>query len=183
MAMPDTRTKFSPLTLLFHWSIALAVIALIALGLYMTSLPRGEFKSWLYGWHKVTGTTVFLVAVARILWRWRNGLPEPAGPYAPWELALARATHYCLLFATLLMPLSGAAVSYGLGYSIPVLGLFEIGPPPAKIVWLSDAASFVHYWAGWALIAIITLHVLGVLKHHLLDGDATLRRMLGQRAG
>lgn len=179
--MADTREQFSPLTIAFHWVIALTIICLLAIGLYMTDLPEGEWRSELYGYHKLAGTTVFLIAAFRILWRWRNGMPVPAADTPAWRHRLAVAAHYCLLIATVAMPLSGAALSYGKGYPIPVLGLFNIGPPVQKIPWLGDAGSFIHYWAGWALIGIIALHVIGALTHHFIDRDHTLRRMLGRR--
>ncbi len=179
--MSDTREQFSPLTIAFHWAVGITIICLLAVGLYMTDLPKGEWKSELYGYHKLAGTTVFMIAAFRVLWRWMNGMPVPATDYPAWQHTLATAVHYCLLIATVAMPLSGAALSYGHGHPIPILGLFNIGPPAKEIPWLGDGGSFIHYWAGWALIGIISLHVIGALKHHLMDKDGTLRRMLGAR--
>lgn len=179
--MADKREKFSPVTILLHWAIGLAIITLLGVGIYMADLPRGEWKSTLYGWHKVLGTTVLMVAALRIVWRWRNGLPLPAGDYTRWQHQLANATHIVLLAATIAMPVSGAIYSYAAGYPVPILGLFTIGPPAAKIVWLADPAKFVHGWAGWILAGIVALHVMGALKHHMVDKDGTLRRMLGAR--
>lgn len=181
--MADTPERFAPLTVAFHWVIGVTIICLLALGLYMTDLPQGEWRGELYGYHKLAGTTVFLIAALRILWRWQNGMPVPAGDYPAWQHTLAMGVHYCLLIATIAMPLSGAALSYGKGHPVPVLGLFNIGPPAEKIPWLGDAGSFIHYWAGWALIGIIVLHVIGALKHHYMDKDGTLRRMLGSKVG
>jgi cytochrome b561 len=39
---------------------------------------------------------------------------------------------------------------------------------------------FVHHWVGYLLIGALALHVSGALKHHLIDKDGTLRRMLGE---
>jgi len=181
--MADSREKLSPVTVALHWLLGLAIIGLLAVGLYMHDLPKGEFRSWLYGWHKVIGTTVLMVAALRILWRWRSGMPKPVADYPQWQRSAARASHYLLLFATVLMPLSGAALSYGGGHPVPILGLFQIGPPVAKIEWLSSAGHAIHEYGGWALIGIISLHVAGALKHHLVDRDGTLRRMLGARVG
>ena len=179
--MADTREKFSALTVALHWAIGVSIIGLIAVGIYMVDLPRGAFKAWLYGWHKVIGTTVLMVAAVRIVWRWRNGLPEPASDYPEWQHRLANVTHVVLLIATIVLPVSGALFSYGAGHPVPILGLFDIGPPAEKIPWLGDTAQFVHGWAGWILGGIIALHAVGALKHHFLDHDGTLKRMLGAR--
>lgn len=178
--MPDTRERFSAYTVAFHWAVGMTIIGLIAVGIYMVDLPRGEWRSTLYGWHKVIGTTVLMIAAARILWRWRNGLPVPARPYPAWQHRLANATHVVLLVATIALPLTGAIYSYSGGYPVPVLGLFEI-TSATKYPALFDTFKFIHGWAGWILAGIVALHVAGALKHHIVDRDGTLRRMLGAR--
>lgn len=178
--MADTREKFSPLTIAFHWIVGLTIIGLLAVGIYMVDLPKGEFRSWLYGWHKVIGTTVLMVAAARLAWRWRNGLPAPAGRTPEWQERLARSTHIVLLAATIALPLTGAIYSYAGGYPVPILGLTEL-KSATKYPLAFDVFKFIHGWAGWILVAIVVLHFAGALKHHLVDRDGTLRRMLGAR--
>lgn len=94
---------------------------------------------------------------------------------------LAKFTHWFLIIATIAMPISGIMFSLGLGYPVPVLGLFEIGPLPQKIPILADIGGDIHEYAGNSLIAVISLHIAGALKHHTIDKDGTLRRMLGAR--
>lgn len=181
--MADSREQFSSTTLALHWAIGLTIIILLAVGLWMTELEKGPFRNDIYGYHKLAGTTVLMLAAVRILWRWRNGLPLPASDYPEWQHRLSVAVHIVLLVATVGMPITGAVLSYGHGHPVPILGLYNIGPPAEKIGWLGNAGSFLHYWGGWALIGIITLHVVGALKHHYGDKDGTLRRMLGTRIG
>lgn len=179
--MADTRMKFSTPTILFHWIIAIAIIGLVAVGIWMTDLPKGEWRGTVYGWHKLVGTTVLMLAALRILWRWKNGLPVPLGNYPQWQKSAAHAVHYLLLLATVLLPVSGALSSYGAGYGVPVLGLYTI-KSAEKIPWMADLFHFLHAWAGWVLAGVIAVHVAGALKHHVLDKDGTLSRMLGARA-
>ncbi len=180
--MADTREKFSNLTIAFHWIVGLTIIGLLAVGIYMVDLPKGDFRNWLYGWHKVIGTTVLMIAALRLLWRWRNGLPLPVGVYPEWQHKLATATHIVLLCATIALPLTGAIYSYSGGYPVPILGLFEF-KSATKYPLMFDVFKFIHGWAGWIIAAIVALHVLGALKHHVADKDGTLRRMLGARIG
>lgn len=177
--MSEAREKLSPVTVAFHWAIGIAIICLIAVGIYMTGLEKSAWRSQVYGWHKVAGTKVLMIASLRILWRWRQGFFARASNHKPWERRLATVSHWALLIATVGMPLSGAALSYGHGHPIPILGLTQIGPPAEKIPWLGQTGSFIHYYLGYGLIGIIALHVTGALKHHLVDRDGTLRRMLG----
>ncbi|MGI9386070.1 MAG: cytochrome b, partial [Methyloligellaceae bacterium] len=181
--MSDRKEKLSPVTIGFHWLVAIAIISLIAFGLYIEDLPRGPWKSELIGIHKLIGFAVVLVALPRILWRWRNGWPVHVGDYRSWEKSLSKIVHWVLIIATVAMPVSGMMYSLGLGYPVPVLGLCEIGPWPQKNQTVADLGEFIHRNGGNALIAIVVLHIAGALKHHVIDKDGTLRRMLGARVG
>lgn len=180
--MADTRQKLSPLTVALHWIVGLTIVGLMAVGIYMADLPRSEFRSWLYGWHKVIGTTVFMIAAARILWRWKHGFPEYAARLPAWQAQAARLSHYLLLIATVGLPVTGAIYSWAGGHPVPILGLFSI-QTETKYPLLYDTFHFIHGWAGWILAAIVAVHAAAALKHHFVDRDGTLKRMLGARIG
>ena len=44
---------------------------------------------------------------------------------------------------------------------------------------LSGLTVGLHWLVGRIMIAAVLLHVAGALKHHFVDKDGTLRRMLG----
>ncbi len=54
----------------------------------------------------------------------------------------------------------------------------------APLPWIEPNKSLAklmaesHEIIAWILIAFITLHVLGALKHHFIDKDNVLKRML-----
>lgn len=48
------------------------------------------------------------------------------------------------------------------------------------MVWLQELGAAVHKTAPPIIIAIVLLHIAAVLKHHLIDKDATMARMLGR---
>ena len=54
----------------------------------------------------------------------------------------------------------------------------NIAPPDAT---LFARAVLAHRFAAYAIAALVALHVAGALKHHLVDGDDALRRMLPRR--
>ena len=104
--MPDRKEKLTPVTVGLHWLIAITIIGMVAFGLYIADLPRGDWKSELIGIHKLIGFTVIFVALPRILWRWGNGWPVHIGDYVSWEKTLAKFTHWFLIIATIAMPVS-----------------------------------------------------------------------------
>lgn len=182
----DTRNQLSHTTVILHWFVGIAVIAMLALGIYMTET---ETRS-LYPWHKSFGVLVLLIVLARIAWRIRNGWLEPVGNYASHERVLAQTVHWVLLIGTVLMPLSGFLMSSFGGTGVAVFG-FELvarNPDPENpgrpLAHNADLASFfrgIHGLVAWALVLGILLHVAGTLKHHVVDKDGTLKRIFGAR--
>ena len=59
-------------------------------------------------------------------------------------------------------------------------GLFAI-PAQSGIDSLARLAGEIHQVIGIGLAVLIAIHVAAALKHHLIDKDATLTRMLTGR--
>lgn len=181
MSAPLDRT-----TRALHWSIAIAVLGLIAFGLIMTWTEAFP----LYHWHKSAGLLVFLAIVPRAVWRLRHGLPHPVRPFTPIEHWGATLVHWSLLACTVAMPLTGMVFSAasGHGFGLFAWDLFPAhhGDPANPALEtpnderLADLGQAAHHWIGWILLALIGLHIAGALKHHFLDRDRTLTRMLGR---
>lgn len=170
----------SRLSLGLHWGVGAGVLGLIAFGFWLRTVPGGPDKTALVQIHKSVGVLVFVAALARVAWRMREGFPAPAGPHAPWERRGATFLHVCLIAATLLMPLSGILRSLAYARPVSVFGLPVIPQLfEAKNGTLYAMASNLHDGLALALSAGLALHVAAALKHHWIDRDATLRRILG----
>ncbi|PKF49316.1 cytochrome b [Enterovibrio nigricans] len=166
-------------TIYLHWLIAISFIAALAFGLYVEDLPKGPEKGEMIGLHKSIGFIILVLASTRILWRVKEGA-LPSVPGSPsWQEKAAKGIHHLLLLATLLMPISGILMSVGGGRGLDVFGMTLIGTGD-KIEWLGAIGHTTHEVLANIVIAAIVLHILGALKHHLLDKDATLKRMLGR---
>jgi len=168
-----TRTAIT-----FHWILAALIIANIAFGLYTVDLPLSPQKLRYFSWHKWTGVTIFLLAAARLLWR--LGHPAPALPSAmrPWEKRAAHAVHallYALFFAA---PLTGWLFSSAAGFQTVYLGLVPIPDLLSKNEDLAEVLKIAHHWINYALAGVIVLHAAAALKHHFVDRDDVLARML-----
>lgn len=180
--MPDTREKLSTVSVALHWIVAAAMIALVAFGLYLESLPRSDSKSALIQIHKSLGVIVLMLASVRLVWRIRRGMPQHVGAYTALERMLAGITHGVLLLATLLMPLSGILLSVANARPVAIFGLPFIPQILAeKNEAMVKVAAAMHGLGGKLVILFVILHVAGAMKHHLVDRDGTLKRMLGQR--
>lgn len=188
IAMPThNQNRAKPLSLttrLLHWIVAFFMIGLIAVGIYMD-----EAKVYsLYPIHKSLGIIAFVFIMTRVVWRVMKGWPTPVSQYHKHEQILSKIIHWILIIGTVLMPLSGMMMSGAGGHGLSVFGLELLAAnhapnnPDQTIPLnptLAGLGSKVHGIVGNVLIAAIVLHVVGAWKHHLVDKDNTLRRMLG----
>jgi cytochrome b561 len=189
--MRDSRQKFSTATVGLHWIVAIAILGQWPLGYYMAKVR--DYSLWPI--HQSIGYLLFVVIAIRLIWRFQNGWPQPVSVYSRFEQVLARTVHWTLVVALVVMPVSGIVSTYAGGYDITVFGLTLIPDVPNHAIVAADAIhklkviprsealhdflQQVHIAFAWILAGAIGLHVCGALKHHLIDKDGTLRRMLG----
>ncbi|MEL6206554.1 MAG: cytochrome b/b6 domain-containing protein [Pseudomonadota bacterium] len=184
MPLQNTASSFGSLAKLFHWMIAVLVIALIPLGIVANGLPAETSeeiaqKATLFSIHKTFGVLVFLLALARIVWAIIQPRPVHLHPHRTAETLAASIAHWLLYGALVLVPLSGwlhhsategfAPIWWPFGQSLPFV------PKDAE---LAELFAGLHIVFERVLAITVLLHIAGALKHHFIDRDDTLRRML-----
>ncbi|MEK0083721.1 cytochrome b [Benzoatithermus flavus] len=185
MLVKDSRSGYGLVSIALHWSSAFLVAALVWLGWTFTELPRGPERDALAALHISLGFLALFLAAARLGWRLACGMPAAASSRPRvLEERLARIVHRLLLAVLLLLPLTGILTVAATGRTPMPFGL----PVPIPLVpqspLLHEVGETLHVvMANFLLLPLVGLHVLGALKHHLLDRDATLRRMLRPAAG
>lgn len=160
-----------------HWIIAALVIANLVLGLSMVPMRISPAKINAYLWHKSIGTSIFLLATLRLLWRLAFGHPPPV-PMPAWQARAAAWSHALLYVLLLAIPLSGWIYSSATGVQVLYLGQIPLPDLVPKDKALADALLRVHLSLNATLAAIVVLHVGAALRHHWVERDESLRRML-----
>jgi len=173
----DTVPGYTRTAIALHWLAAALIVGNLALGVSMVELPLSPLKLRLFGWHKWIGITVFLVASVRLVWRYSNPPPPPVA-MPEWQRRAAVATHAALYVLMLLIPLSGWIYSSSTGVSVVYLGLVPLPDLVPKDKALAAILKAVHVTLNLGLVALVVVHVGAALKHHLVDRDAVLPRML-----
>ena len=164
-----------------HWIIALAMIGMLVFGVYLEEfVPRGPAKGALIGIHKEIGVLVLLSGLWRVGYRLLRGFLADAAPMPKWQSVTAKLVHWILLISVIAMPVSGLLGSYFGGRDVDVLGLYTFLSVTEPNRALSDAFMGMHGMFGKVTIFALLLHVFGALKHHIIDKDATLKRMVGR---
>lgn len=165
-----------------HWAMAVLIFGLLALGFYMHDLPLSPEKLQLYSWHKWAGVTAFLLVLVRLAWRAAHRPPPlPATMPGPLQLA-AHAGHFLLYVLMLAIPLSGWLMSSAKGFQTVWFGVLPIPDLLAKDKDLGDLLQQVHMALNLVFAIIIAGHTGAALKHHFIDKDDILTRMLPANA-
>jgi len=177
----STKTVYDPVARALHWIMALMMIALLGVGLYMEDLDPSPQKWEIYGLHKSIGMIALFLIGLRILWRLHARPPKPLPTHTPLEQWAAHIVHLALYAAMLAMPVSGYLMSSAGGHAINIFGMLNVPLLVDKNADIGKAAKEIHEIAGNVMIAAIVLHLLGALKHKLIDKDGTLARMMPTR--
>ena len=169
---------------LLHWTIAVLILSIGAVGLVMGELPRSPKWFWVYTLHKSLGLTVLALVLVRIAWRLYAGAPPPVEGTPRWQARLASLTHGAIYVLILAIPLSGWLYDSASGLRpFRFFGLFDMPKLVAPNEWLADQMREAHELLFWVLVVLVALHAGAAFYHHFFQGDATLRRMLpGRRA-
>lgn len=177
MRLKNTHEHFGIIAITFHWVMALLLIGMVAIGLYMTSLPNNMLKLKLYGWHKEFGFLVLMLAALRIIWRLKNILPT-YDSLTTFEYYAARMVHWLFYVFMFALPITGWIITSAAGLPVSFFGIFLIptlmGPNPETMTIFAN----IHEWLAYGLIIIFSLHVLAALKHHFINKDDILKRMI-----
>lgn len=176
MRIKNSENRFGAMAILLHWGMAVLLIALLILGLYMVRLPINLEKLKLYGWHKEYGILALILVIIRIIWRGVNVTPLLRLPL--WEKFAARAVHWAFYSFMIALPITGWLITSAAGLPISFFGLFVLPNPVASNGHLIKLFEEIHKWLAYGLIATIVLHTSAALKHHFINKDDILRRML-----
>ena len=173
----NTQDQYGLVSRTLHWLLFVLVVGMLSGGILLQLLPNGGLKAIIIGVHKSTGVIVGLLAAVRLVWRIGNPRPKPLSAN-PVENYLAALVHIVLYILLLLQPLTGILMSQAYGYGVSVFGLFTV----PTIVWESPRLGLFfgqcHTVVAVLLMLFVAVHVGAALKHHFVNRDRTLLRML-----
>lgn len=170
--------RYTRTAVTLHWLVVLLIFAAFPLGLYMHDLPLSPHKLRMYSYHKWIGVTVFMFAVIRLYWRITHRPPALPESMPDWEKLAAYSTHYTFYFLLFAIPVSGWLMSSALGFQTV---WFEVLPLPdlvGKDKHLADLLRGVHEALSYLMLGLVCAHIGASLKHHFIDRDDVLVRMI-----
>ena len=187
--MTETK-RYTSVAITLHWIIAIMMVLLVFVGWRMGDMAealRGgstEFTlddvRFVFDMHKTFGIMVLVLSLIRLAWRFMNPVPPLPSGMKPWEVTVAKLTHIGFYVLMIGMPIlgwltasSGQAPSFFFhNESLPIP---DIAPNNRT---LREVTEFLHGRGGWVIIVLLVLHAGAAIKHHIVDKDDVLARMI-----
>lgn len=176
--MKNSDTSFGIVNIVIHWVTALLVFGLFGVGLWMVDLSYySEWYRTAPDLHKSFGLTLLALTLFRIVWKLANPSPKTLSSNKL-ETIAGKLAHFGIYALLLTIMVSGYLISTADGRGIEWFWLFEVASLGEFVPNQEDIAGDIHEWAAYILIGLVAVHMIAALKHHFIDKDKTLVRML-----
>lgn len=172
------KYPYTPTAIGLHWLIAFGILGTFAVGFYMYDLPLSPQKLKIFSWHKWAGVTIFLLVLARIGWRLTHRVPALPEAMPAWQKHAAKTSHYLLYLLMVAVPITGWLMSSAKGFQTVYFGVLPIPDLLSKNKELGNLLRIAHEYLNFLMLFIVAGHAAAALKHHLIDQDDVLVRML-----
>ncbi|ARU86841.1 cytochrome b [Pseudomonas sp. M30-35] len=181
MQWRNSPSRYGVISISMHWLVAVVVFGLFGLGVWMVEL---DYYSSVYTdapmIHKGIGILLFIAMLLRVCWRWISPPPGHLQSHGRVTQLATKLGHAFLYIGLFVLMIAGYLISTADGRGISVFGLFEVPATLTGIPDQEDIAGLVHEYLAWTIVIFAGLHGLAALKHHFIDRDSTLKRMLGR---
>lgn len=180
LAASPAAARYSGGAIFFHWIIAILIAFNFAAAWTAEGKPRPQAMQIMTN-HKAIGLTILLLSLAQLAWRLMHRPPPLPADLKPWEKGLARTVHTLFYVLIIGLPIGGwlAHSYFSGGKPISFFGLFNYpGLPVAQSQDMGETIGGLHGTFAWVLLGLAALHVVGALKHHFIERDGELWRMI-----
>ena len=175
MSLLNNKSKYGLLSKLFHWLTAAGLLIQIPLGFYLVDLDFDQTRVDIENYHILFGLIIFYATLIRLIFKLLTPAPDFKDNAFPGQKILAKLNHFFLYFALLSIVISGILKKLFNGESLVVF-FKEINL--TYNYELSEQFYSIHIIANYALIGLISLHILAVLFHKFLLRENILKRIL-----
>jgi len=168
-------TKYPKPLIVIHWLTFFLLIIIFYIGTTFEDYEFNEANMNRYRLHAILGVSVMLLTLIRIYVRRKNlsKLPPHITYYSKMHKNFVTIVHYLLYILLIFAPMVGfvmvyqtGALSYDLGGTFPADAKFDH--------YLAE----LHEFAVFSLLALIIIHVAGVMMYKFKTGDNLIERML-----
>jgi cytochrome b561 len=174
----NTLESFGIVSILIHWISAVLTLGLFFLGYWMVGLDY--YSQWYHkapNLHQSFGLILIFITLFRVFWVVSNPKPKPLSS-KNWQKQLASTVQATMYLSMMTLFGSGYIIATADGSSVYLFDLLSIPAIVTGDAKLVDNLGLIHEYTAYFLMLLILLHVIGAVKHHFIDRNTTLKRML-----
>jgi superoxide oxidase len=176
MKLSNTLTEYGLLAKLFHWTTFVALLVQIPFGFYLVGLEFSDRRIDLENIHILIGITIFYFVLFRLIWKLFNNSPKSECNFFKGQNLIAKLNHFLLYISIFTITISGVLKKLYMGEKLNFF-IFKFAFKESNFQ-LADSFYVVHIYANYLLIALVCLHILATVVHHVFFKDKILKKML-----
>lgn len=178
MSIYNTEKTYGIVSKVLHMLIAIIILGLLGMGVAFSYIPK-DIEKMLMPYHKSAGVTLLILMVIRLLWTLINLSPRLPEHMSLLEKFAAKFVHYLLYIVVIMMPITGIIMTLAGGHPLPFWNFGEIH---LSFIPLDKSLSSLvrpwHTYLAWTIFVLFIIHTAAALKHHFIDRDDVLKRMM-----
>ncbi|MDA9624495.1 cytochrome b/b6 domain-containing protein [Pelagibacteraceae bacterium] len=176
MKITNTSEEYGLLAKLFHWITFVALIAQVPFGFYLVGLEFSDRRIDLENIHILIGIIIFYFVLIRLIWKLFNPGPKSEHNFFKGQALIAKANHFLLYFSIFSITTSGVLKKLYMGEKLNFF-IFKYAFKDSNFQ-LADSFYTLHIYANYLLIALVSLHILATVVHHIFFKDKIIKKML-----
>ena len=176
MKIVNSSKEYGLLAKLFHWVTFIILIAQVPFGFYLVGLEFSDSRIDLENIHILIGITIFYFVLLRLIWKLFNPSPKSEHNFFKGQNLIAKTNHFLLYVGIFAITISGVLKKLYMGEKLNFF-IFKYAFKESNFQ-LADSFYVVHIYANYLLIALVSIHVLATVAHHVFFKDKILKKML-----
>ena len=172
----NTSSGYGLLAKLLHWLTFIALIVQIPFGFFLVGIEFSDRRIDLENIHILVGISIFYLVLLRLIWKLFNPKPKHWREFFKGQTLIAEINHYLLYISILSITISGVLKKLYMGERLNFF-IFQYAFKESNFQ-LADSFYVVHIYANYLLIALVSLHILAVIVHHIYFKDKIIKKML-----
>jgi len=170
------RRHYHPVAQYLHWAVAALIVLQFLLARLAENAATPLQELALLANHRSVGITIFILALARLTWRVRNGAPGPL-PLPAWQITASRVSHWTMYGLIMLLPVTGWLMSSASGNSVSWFNLVPLPDLVAADPGLKETLETIHGSLALLLFLVAVIHIAAALRHSLFEKNGAIARI------
>ena len=176
MKIFNSYEKYGLVAKLFHWITFIALMAQVPFGFYLVGLEFSDRRIDLENIHILIGISVFYFVLIRLIWKLFNPIPKSEHSFFRGQALIAKTNHFLLYLSIFSITVSGVLKKLYMGERLNFF-IFQYAFKDSNFQ-LADGFYILHIYSNYLLIALVSLHILATIAHHIFFKDKILKKML-----